>query len=220
MRKGGVKMTRRMRVGSGQKGFALPAALVFALILLLVGTAVARKSLNANNEVMGITFRQAAANGGDRAMLLATNWLASNALSLTADNVGAGFYARERKDVDWTGLATPAVATDDVNWDGSNGAAALQPFTVPADGGDKSGNVYQYVIQRLCSASGPFTTTSAVSCMTYINTNIPSDYKQGELYNVSSITTATMLYYRITVRTYNTGTGSVSYTQSLMLVNT
>ena len=209
----------KLSARAGQKGFALSAALVFAVILLLLGTAVAKKSFNSNNEVMGATFRQSAANGGDGAMLLATNWLSKNASGLPEDNPEAGYYAEEMKDVDWTGMGTPSTSVDDVNWDGSNEFAALQAYKVPADPSDKSGNAYQYVIQRRCGSEGLFTVISSVACMTHINTSFPVDCKQGESSGGSGPTMETMLYYRITVRAYNAEAGAASYTQSLMLVS-
>ena len=201
-----------------QKGFSLPLSLIFALVLILTALSVGKKVFNSGNAVMGVTLRQAAANGGDRGMMTAASWLNNNATILTADNANLGYYAEELKNVDWTGLLTPTVATDDVNWDGSNNSAALTAYQVP--GTDDAGNNYAYVIQRLCNTAGAYSTTSGVQCNTFLSTSIPADYRQGETYNAQSITTSTMLYYRITVRTYNTGTGAVSYTQSLVLVST
>lgn len=198
-----------------QQGYSLAMSIVFALILSLVAAAVARKALTASDATMGITFRQATANGADRGMLAAANWLNLNAVSTTANSTANGFYATEQKNVDWTGLATPNTATDDVDWDGSNGSATIK--AVQAAAIDSAGNRFSYVIQRLCGSAGAFTATSGVQCMTFINPNGPSDYKSGLLYNVSSITATPQIYYRVTVRTVGPK-GTVSYTQSLILV--
>lgn len=206
----------RFSTRHAQQGYSLAMSIVFALILSLVAAAVARKALTASDATMGITFRQATANGADRGMLMAANWLNLNAAASTADSAANGYYASELKNVDWTGLATPNTATDDVDWDGSNGSATIK--AIQAASADSAGNRYAYVIQRLCGSAGAFTATSGVQCMTFINPNGPSDYKSGLLYNVSSISATPQIYYRVTVRTVGPK-GTVSYTQSLVLVS-
>lgn len=191
-------------------------AIVFALVLSLIAASVARKALSANDAVMGVTFRQAAANGGDRALLLASQWLNTNASILTDDVVASGYYATERRNMDWTSMVTPTDTSDDVDWDGTNSGAALEAFQVA--GVDSAGNTTAYVIQRLCGTSGAYTATSGVSCMTFQSSTIPSTYKAGLLYNMSGITLSTQLYFRVTARTVGPK-GAVSYTQSLVLIS-
>lgn len=201
---------------SSQRGYSLAMAIVFALVLSLVAASVAKKGLSANDAVMGVTFRQAAANGGDRALLLASQWLSANAGTLSNDVVASGYYATERKNMDWTGLATPTVSSDDVDWDGTNTSAPLKAFIV--SGADSAGNTTSYVIQRLCGTSGAYTANSGVQCMTFQNTSLPSNYKSGLLYNTSGITISTQVYYRVTARTVGPK-GAASYTQSLVLIS-
>jgi type IV pilus assembly protein PilX len=207
---------RRASNPNAQRGYSLAMSIVFALILSLVAAAVARKSLTSSDATMGITFRQATANGADRGMLMAANWLNINAAATIADSPANGFYATELKNIDWTGLATPNSAADDVDWDGTNGAAPIKANQAATT--DSAGNRYAYVIQRLCGTAGAFTATSCVQCMTYIKTNGPSDYRSGLLYNVSSISATPQIYYRVTVRTVGPK-GTVSYSQALVLIS-
>ena len=94
MRRGALKPL------SSQGGYSLAIALVFALILSFVAASIGRKALQSNDGVMGLTFRQAAGTGSDRAMLIAAQWLNANASSLANTNAANGYYAVELKNVD------------------------------------------------------------------------------------------------------------------------
>lgn len=130
-------------IGKGQRGIALIVALLVLVSMTLAGVALMRSVDSATLLSTNLAFRQSATASADEGVEAAIRILADTArtsASLLEADHGAYFASLPLADIDFTGSATPTTATDDFNWSSASVAAAA----------DSAGNVYAYVIHRLC----------------------------------------------------------------------
>ena len=159
----------------GQRGLVLVVALVALVILSLAAVALVRSVDTATIIAGNLAFKQSATNSGEGALIRANQWIASqiesdgvsandilegtNAVDVAA-GVAVGYYATT------TGLATKngyaatmssfEMLTTSKTW-GSDRSQAAQVADCLGGIGDTdcSGNTIRYVIERMCTNTGP-----------------------------------------------------------------
>jgi type IV pilus assembly protein PilX len=227
---------RRRRLAGSRRPAQRGATLLFALLtlvaLLLAGLALVR-SIDTGAVLLGnIGFKQDATVTADQATGPALAWLTSNYASLSTDAPSNGYYASSEDvsassttPLDVTGQQMASTATRQlIDWDGNSCAAApagsysacvLTPTTYS---GGSSPDTVKYVIFRLCSASGDYTSSSYTgTCATPVNSSGPSSPKKGELnYSDSErFTGDSSPYYRVVVRVLG-ARNTTSFTESIV----
>lgn len=141
-----------------QRGAALVVTVVMLAGLTLATTALVRNADTANLLAGNIAFQRATIKSSDAGVEAAIAWLANAPAALEQDQPGHAYYASAVGNWDMTGNR-PGAGYSRVMWEG----AACQPAVqAPAQclsartlRTDAAGNTVRYVIQRLCSASGP-----------------------------------------------------------------
>jgi len=160
---------------SGQRGVVLVVALVALVILSLAAVALVRSVDTATIIAGNLAFKQSATNSGEGALIRANQWIASqiesdgvsandilegtNAADIAA-GVAAGYFATT------TGLATKngyaatmssyEMLANTTTW-GSDRSQSAQVADCSGTIGDTdcSGNTIRYVIERMCTNTGP-----------------------------------------------------------------
>jgi Tfp pilus assembly protein PilX len=137
-----------------QSGLALIVALIVLIAMSLAGVALIRSVDTSSLVASNMTFRQTARESTDAGIEAARAWVMAQAqlsdTALDANNSSGGYFAT-RSGLDLTGNGTGT----DIAWqnnDGSTTAGSALSSCLPADAG---GNVVCYVIQRMCTNSGP-----------------------------------------------------------------
>ena len=171
-----------------QRGVVLLVALIVLVALTLAGVALVRSVDTANLVAGNMSFHQSAIQAGERSTELAiSNWLQpNNAMgNTTLHNDAAGYVA--------AGTAQSPAAGQ--SWDAYWAALVAGGLTPQAAGGtDAAGNTVQYVIHRLCAATGaPHLANCARSPA---GTNSGGSQSAG---GVAPITNP-QVYYRVTTR--------------------
>jgi len=161
---------------SGQRGVVLIVALVALVILSLAAVALVRSVDTATIIAGNLAFKQSATNSGEGALIRANQWIASqiesdgvsandilegtNAVDV-ATGVAAGYYATT------TGLATKngydpdsvshfEMLSKEGTWKTDRSQAAQVADCSGSLGDtDCSGNKIRYVIERMCTNTGP-----------------------------------------------------------------
>jgi Tfp pilus assembly protein PilX len=132
-----------------QQGLVLFIALI-ALVAMSLAAAALIRSVDTGVLVAGnLAFKQAALMSGDASLAQASNYITTNALTLTTDNETSGYHATTTNvitDPDYLDLRSAAT------WDDLRSElAAGTGFTA---GRDTSGNTVRYIIQRMCRNEG------------------------------------------------------------------
>lgn len=190
--------------------------LIFALIALavlsLTSLALVR-AVGSDAQILGnIAFKQDATAAADRAVSQAVAWIQANNSALANDNESSGYYASNRdsaptEPVDVTGSQFPAVAGRQlIDWDGSScagvssksGKCVLKAATASV----VNGNAASYVIFRLCTKPGDYTTDSTITCARPITAANAGSISKGAVDYESSTRFSNVEgpYYRIVVR--------------------
>lgn len=178
-----------------QRGVILFIALIMLVVMTMAGLSMMRTINGATLMSGNIAFRQGAANSGDEAIQAAALWLQGNPSLLTGDAPGDGYYSKTSSPaghLDLTGDDTPGNITDDFDWS-TMGKELLAA--------DASGNTMSYVIQRMCTNTGPIDTTKCAVVMG--NNNQGSNgISQGQSTGGRGNPTGVIprAYYRITVQ--------------------
>ena len=134
-----------------QNGLVMVIAMIALVILSLAAVALIRTVDSAALIAGNLTFKQAATNSGEAALVKANQWLATAAavdppIGLDTNNQAVGYYSTV------TGLTTSL--TDDATWaSGVSQAASVKCGSVISDK-DCSGNTIRYVIERMCTKNG------------------------------------------------------------------
>jgi len=198
-----------------QRGVVLFWALIAMVAISLAAVALIR-SVDTSTLIAGnLAFRQTAMHAGDAGFDSAVTWLSANAsgATLDADSSANGYYATSQSSLDITGKTTPTNPADNVDWDGTNGAALTKAKILTADA---AGNTVSYIIHRLCAAAGS-KNDPANQCVTYQSTNSPGSTKGSVSYGAQGLTGSTQVYYRITSRILGPR-NTVSYVQAVVLL--
>ena len=193
---------------SAQTGASLLFALLTLVALALAAVGLIR-SVNTGALVIGnLAFKQDATRSSDQATMAAITWLRNNpTVQNNNGTAGSGYYASTSDLIDVTGKQLTVTNRALVNWGGSNCASAASgSFSscdfVPGNAGTINGNSAQYIIFRLCSASGDPGLDLTIVCMRSTSSSSSSAAKKGELnYSEYARFTGTSgPYYRIVVK--------------------
>ncbi len=138
-----------------QRGVVLFIALIALVAMSLAAVALIR-SVDTNTIIAGnLAFKQAATASADSGLESAITWVAgsiiANASGLDADLTANGYYSTSTADAKTLAAASNTLAA----------GTGIGPPLYPA-GTDSSGNSIRYVVQRMCSATGP---ASKATCL-------------------------------------------------------
>lgn len=207
-----------------QSGLSLLVTLIMlsALMMMSVGFYLLVDSTNSVSN--NIALKQASMHAAEKGIDDAAKWLNANQINLTADNMNAGYYASSPDIgvdstsplvvIDYTGFTTPNIATDDIIWSGGS-TNLYSGFKLLAKVG---GFDVFYIIHRLCSGAGAFSTSTAISCATSAaSMGAAGSYSDGAEYGAYKITEKTRLVYRITARAVGPNNTS-TFLQSKLLI--
>jgi type IV pilus assembly protein PilX len=206
--------------------------LMVMVIMSIAGLALLRAVDNSTLVAGNIGYKQAAIISTDSAIKSATDWMLLGTTNLSIDAGASGFYSASYGVItganganpiayDWTGQLTPTVATDDVDWDGTNAAIPTKARPVTFPNGttmDASGNRAYYVIHRLCDTPATLSTAANISCATS-NSQVAAvgSTAAAASYGQKALTTVTQVFYRITIKVVGPK-NTVSYTQAFVII--
>lgn len=222
-----------MRARRAERGSVLLFALI-TLVALMLGTLGLIRSVDTGAMLLGnIGFKQDATSSADRVTRQAIQWLAENRLVLNTDIVQSGYYASTqefgadgitpRPPVDATGKQLHGNANRQlIDWDNNNCRAAesgsyngcgIRPASVDA----VNGNTASYVVFRLCSKAGDYTTDTSISCAQPMNAASGSGGTKGDINYVDTdrLEQASGPYYRIVVRVMG-ARNTASFTETIV----
>lgn len=198
-----------------QNGLVLFVALIALVSMTLAGIAVMRTVGTTSIIAGNLAFHESATLNADVAVRRAIDWLNTGGVSLD-DNSGPSGYSA-------TGL------TDDVSkstdnwptfWNAGLGGKSASPEVTDTDTGNKG----RYFIQRLCTTSGPpgsIDSNPQFCRRGGLSSNEATKSKSGGGYGGGAsglnADTASMVYYRITVRVEGPR-NTVSFVQALYLM--
>jgi type IV pilus assembly protein PilX len=202
-------------------------SLVFALLALAalsLGSVALLRSLDTGTQVLGnLGFKQDATVSADAATESAITWLTgytalTDNSSSAADKGGRqGYYASSHEGVDITGQQSSATR-ELIDWDGNRcanvshaGLCALTPYTLDT----ANGVTTQYVIFRLCNATGMV--TDDAGCLKPTNA-VGSSTKRGKLDygDYARFSSVAGPYYRIVVRSVSAARQTTSFTETIV----
>lgn len=215
---------------AGQRGVSLIFALI-TLVALLLATLALIRSVDTSTLLMGnLGFKQDATSSADQATRKAIDWLTLNSASLNLSVSKSGYYASTleladdgttvQQPVDVTGRQQASNASRQlVDWDG-DGCKYMTGGTcsvLTASAGTINGNSASYVIFRLCSKPGDFTTDNTISCAKPISSTGGTAAKRGELNYTDPARFAGTSgpYYRIVVRVLG-ARNTTSFTETIV----
>ncbi|MEY4764184.1 MAG: hypothetical protein RI907_857 [Pseudomonadota bacterium] len=204
-----------------QRGLSLIFALL-ALAALSLGAVALLRSMDTGSQVLGnLGFKQDTTAAADTGTENAINWLSSytetgtNSSTSTTRAGEQGYYASSHDGVDVTGQQVGATR-ELIDWDGNrcagqNGQCTLAARTV----GNQNGVTTQWVIFRLCNATG--TITDDAACLKPSSTTGSSN-KRGKLDygDYARFTGAAGPYYRIVVRARSDARETTSFTETIV----
>ena len=192
--------------GRAQRGTVLLIALILLVALSLAGIALIR-SVSTSNMIAGnLAFQQGATNAADVGVENAVAFLEANSsgTSTTLHNSitsGAVRYVAVRQD--------PAAGQ---TWDAFWNASLAGTPAVNTLAADAAGNTVQYVIHRLCNATGKPVYPGCSAAPTDA-TSAGSSYGSG----VVRLETQRQVYYRITARVAGPR-NTLSYVQVIVAI--
>lgn len=191
------------RLHPGQRGVALPIALIMLTAMILAAVALFRAVDTATMVAGNLTFKQGTVNAGDRGIRVAYSWLQDQATnspaSLLSSSSGQGYYSSQH--------------ANDPNWNPVTDWPSSGTVSV---GTDSAGNTVSYIIHRLCTQPGLAYNASGNLCATY---SAASSASSGGSQSVDApaFSGVVYVYYRVTAKVVGPR-NSISYIQSLMLV--
>ena len=220
-----------------QRGVSLLFALL-TLVALMLSTLALVRSVDTGALMVGnVGFKQDATAAADQAARAAIDWLTANKNSL---NVGSeasnatpnGYYANNqefladgvtaRPPVDATGQQIAGNSRRLIDWDRDSCRGAVPgSFTdctiVPVNGTDVGDNTVRYVIFRMCSKAGDYSTDSSIQCAKHTGTGEVAAEDHGDLSYVGrAVDSASATpYFRILVRVAG-ARNTVSFTETLV----
>lgn len=215
-----------------ERGVSLLFALL-ALVALSLATLALVRSVDTSALLLGnIGFKQDATAAADQAARQAINWLTVNSATLNTDISANGYYASTQElasdgvtvkpPVDATGQQLATTANRQlIDWDGNNCKSTLDGSyngcaIQTASAGTINGNAARYVIFRLCSKAGDFTTDKTINCAQRATTSDSCGAKGAQDYaNQSLDCSAITAYYRILVRVQG-ARNTTSFTETIV----
>lgn len=217
-----------------QRGVTLLFALI-TLVALLLATLALIRSVDTSTVLMGnIGFKQDATASADQATRQAIAWLTANNAVLNTDKVAQGYYSSTQE---WASDGVTAKAPVDVtgqqlagtgirqliDWTG-DGCASYSSFTscdikpVAAAAVAGNPNSASYVVFRLCSVAGDFTSSTYKGiCAKPLKSSVTTASVRGEI-NYSAptrLTSSSGPYYRVVVRVQG-ARNTTSFTETIV----
>jgi len=219
-----------------QRGVTLLFALI-TLVALLLATLALIRSVDTSTVLMGnIAFKQDATASADQATRQAVKWLYDNSTVLNTDKPANGYYAStqelaadgvtaqppvdvtgqqlatssSRQLIDWTGDGCASLAS------GTYTTCTMTPFAAtPATGNPNS---ISYVVFRLCSLPGDYTSSSYLgTCARPLKSSVVVSSVRGELSYAEPYRPGldSGPYYRIVVRVRG-ARNTTSFTETIV----
>jgi type IV pilus assembly protein PilX len=186
----------------GQGGVVMFVALVVLIVMTLAGLAMLRQMSSGVSIAGNIAFKQAATAVADAGVETARTWIGNNAANLGTDQAAGGYYATWALNVDPTSAAWAAI------WQAA-------PVLLPAVTGN-TGNTVRYVIERLCSNTGPNWGAGMLptqQCVDSVGKSTSGRSLGGVSYNDGSgVQIPPAPFYRVTTQVLGPR-NTVSYTQ-------
>lgn len=186
----------------GQKGVALPIALIMLVAMILAAAALFRAVDTATLVAGNLTFKQGTIHAGDQGIKAAHTWLqgqsSGSPASLLNSSTSLGYYSSQH--------------VDDPGWNPLTAWPTSGTVTVGTDSG---GNTISYVIHRLCSQPGLAYNHADQLCATYTTTSSASTGGSQSV-DAPAFSGVVYVYYRVTVKIEGPR-NSLSFIQALML---
>jgi len=230
--RGSRRQRRTIHRANAQRGVTLLFALITLVALLLASLALVR-SVDTSSILMGnIGFKQDATVTADQATRQAASWLDANRTVLNTDSAADGYYASTQEDgtaanppVDVTGQQLAGTSSRQlIDWDNDSCASysgtfktclkTVKPVSVAVSGS----NTAQYVVFRLCSVPGDFTSTGYTgTCAKPLSGSVAAAAKKGELSYADSerFSGQSGPYYRIVSRVRG-ARNTTSFTETIV----
>ncbi|MDM0035968.1 pilus assembly protein PilX [Variovorax sp. J22P271] len=216
-----------------QRGVSLVFALL-ALVALSLATLALVRSVDTGTLLLGnIGFKQDATAAADQAARQAINWLTLNNATLNTDIPANGYYASTQElaadgvtvkpPIDATGQQSAGSANRQlIDWDGNGCKSSVSgSYTgctvLTADAGSINGNATRYVVFRLCSKPGDFTTDTTITCAQRSTSTDSCGSKGGKDYSGGAgfACSTASAYYRVVVRVLG-ARNTASYTETIV----
>ncbi len=206
-----------------QRGLSLLFALMTLAVLSLAAVALVR-SVDSSALVIGnLGFKQDTTAVANMATERALTWLRANSGGTTLDADGAagtGYFASSLDNLDATGKVTSAarpMAVVDWLFDGACGYVAAGSFSAcfaPNQvAGMPAGMTAQFVITRMCEATGPV--AAGNTCSRQRSTSTANATERGEITGSRFNQTVQSPYYRVVVRSAGPR-NTVSFTETIV----
>lgn len=229
---GSRRQRRSVRRLQAQRGVTLLFALI-TLVALLLATLALVRSVDTSSVLMGnIGFKQDATVTADQVTQQAATWLDKNSTILNSDSAANGYYASTQEDgtsanppVDVTGQQLAGTSSRQlIDWDDDSCSAFSGTFKTclkvvkPVKVAISGANSAQYVVFRLCSAAGDFTSSGYTgTCAKPLTSSVTSATKKGELSYADSerFTGQSGPYYRIVARVRG-ARNTTSFTETIV----
>lgn len=201
------------------RGVALIVVLIAVVLMSIAAIGLIRMVDTGSLIVGNLAFKQGATSAADRSTNNAITWIQANNIGTTLynDNANNGYYATSLSELDIGGKSS-STARALIDWDGDNCAYASSGTFAscirPATAGNYNGYATQYLIARMCKATGdPNATTNG--CAKPVSTSTNASPKKGELkYGEDKRFQAQAgPYFRIVVRSKGPR-NTVSYTET------
>jgi len=216
-----------------QRGSVLLFALI-TLVALMLATMGLVRSVDTSAMLLGnIGFKQDATSTADRATRQAIKWLSDNRAALNIDIVPSGYYASTQEfESNGTTAKPPVDATGKqlygstnrqlIDWDNNTCSSAdsssYNGCTIEvASAGTINGNQASFVIFRLCSKAGDYSTDTSINCAKPMSTSSSAASGRGDL-NYAEPTrfnSTSGPYYRIVVRVLG-ARNTASFTETIV----
>lgn len=222
-----------LRLARSQRGSVLLFALI-TLVALMLATMGLVRSVDTSAMLMGnLGFKQDATSTADRASRLAVKWLSDNRAALNSNIVNSGYYASTQEfESNGTTAKPPLDATGKqlygndtrqlIDWD-NNGCKSAEEDSYsacdikPASAGTINGNQASYVVFRLCSKEGDYSTDTSIHCAKPMSTSNTAASGRGDLNYAepTRFTSTSGPYYRIVVRVLG-ARNTASFTETIV----
>ena len=195
----------------GQAGVVLIIALIALVVMTLAALALIRSTDTSNLIAGNMAFQQAATHQGDSGIEAAVNWLSDcNYTNLTcatgtlySDSPGNGYSA--------TGNGATRNPAALQSWDAYWAANLNSTNTVTLPQPAGTGNLVQYVIDRMCSNPGAPTGGGSCTYSPAVSSVSGAAEEAGQI----QLNAPSSVYYRVTVR-ISGPRNSVSYIQAMV----
>ena len=189
----------------GQQGVVMFVALIVLIVMTLAGLAMLRQMSSGVSIAGNIAFKQGATAVADAGVEAGRAWMGANAPTLGVTQATSGYYATWALTVD----PTSTFWADNV-WN-------IAPMLPPAATGN-NGNTVWYVIERLCSDTGPTWGPGMLptqQCADSVGKAVSGQSLGGPSYQGYTPPPPPAPFYRVTTRVQGPR-NTVSYTQVVL----